>query len=115
MVIGAIDTRFIIEESMIYMINRAYIIKRWNILFRLTIATVVMLKSRVPEITSNASARNNLFSSITSRTSTEINYSALQRQIQSTKNRRTRVLKELLKLISPLEGRESQLEVPLRC
>ena len=100
---------------MIYMTNRAYIIKRWNILFRLTIATVVMLKSRAPEIISNASARNNLFSSIISCTSTEINYSALQRQIHSTKNRRSRVLKELLKLISPLEGRESQLEVPLRC
>ena len=115
MVIGAIDTRFIIEESMIYMINRAYIIKRWNILFRLTIATVVILKSRAPEIISNASARNSLFSSIISCTSTEINYSALQRRIQITKNRRTRVVKELLKLISPLEGRESQLEVPLRC
>ena len=100
---------------MIYMTNRAYITKRWNILVRLTIATVVMLKSRAPEIISNASARNNLFSSIISCTSTEINYSALQRRIQSTKNRRTRLLKKLLKLISPLEGRESQLEVPLRC
>lgn len=28
MVIGAIDTRFIIEESMIYMTNRAHIIKK---------------------------------------------------------------------------------------
>ncbi len=100
---------------MIYMTNRAHIIKKVEYLFRLTIATVVMLKSRALEIISNASARNNLFSSIISCTSTEINYSALQRQIQSTKNRRTRVLKELLKLISPLEGRESQLEVPLRC